>query len=69
MFTICLDLRLFMLYICDLFFIFIFIFTMINHINLMNTDTLVMSFYSWIITWMKDVNSFQITKVQPQGVA
>ena len=34
----------------------------------MNTDTLVMSFYSWIITWMKDVNSFQITKVQPQGV-
>ena len=31
-FTICLDLGLFMLYLSDLFFIFIIIFTMINHI-------------------------------------
>ena len=42
----------------------------------MNTDTLVllllfkiMSFYFWMITWLKNVNSFQIPKVHPQGVA
>ena len=42
----------------------------------MNTKTLVlllifknMSYYFWIITWMKKVNNFQIPKVQPQGVA
>ena len=23
----------------------------------------------WMITWMKNVNNFQIAKVQPQGVA
>ena len=42
----------------------------------MNTDTLAlllifenMSYYFWMTTWMKNVNSFQIAKVQPQGVA
>ena len=42
----------------------------------MNTDTLVlllislnMSYHFWMITWMKNVNNFQIEKVQPQGVA
>ena len=43
----------------------------------MNTDTLVlllifliiMSGYFWMITSMKNVNNFQIAKVQPQGVA
>ena len=42
----------------------------------MNTDTLLillifqnMFYYSWMITWMKNVNNFQIVKVQPQGVA
>ena len=42
----------------------------------MNSDTLVllltfkdMSYYFWMITLMKNVNNFQIAKVQPQGVA
>ena len=41
----------------------------------MNTDTLVlllifyMSYYFWMITWMENVNNFQIAKIQPQGVA
>ena len=42
----------------------------------MNTDTLVLlvifqniSYYFWMITWMKTVNNLQIGKVQPQGVA
>ena len=42
----------------------------------MNTDILVllrifqnMSYYFWMITWMKNANNFQIPKVQPQGVA
>ena len=42
----------------------------------MNTDTLVLllifwsaSYFIWMITWMKNVNNFQIAKVQPQGVA
>ena len=42
----------------------------------MNTDIHVilllfqsMSYYCWMITWMKNINKFQIAKVQPQGVA
>ena len=42
----------------------------------MNTDILVlllilqnMSYYFWMITWMKNVNDFHIAKVQPQGIA
>ena len=42
----------------------------------MNTDTPVlllifqnMSYYFWMIMFMKNVNNFQIAKVQPQGVA
>ena len=42
----------------------------------MNIDKLVlllifenMSHYFWMITWMKNVNNFQIAKVRPQGVA
>ena len=42
----------------------------------MNTDTLVLllifqntSYYFWMITWMKNVNNFQIAKVQSHGVA
>ena len=57
----CLDLGLFTLYLCDIFFIFIFIFIMVNR---MNTDALVlplrfqnMSYYFWMITWMKNVQS------------
>ena len=68
----CLDLGLFLLYLCDLIFIFILIFVMINR---MNTDTLVlllifqnMSYYLWMITWMKNVHNFWVGKVQPQCV-
>ena len=42
----------------------------------MNTDILVlllifqdMSYYYWMITRMRNVNNFQMAKVQPQGVA
>ena len=28
-----------------------------------------MSYYFWMIMWMKNLNNYQITKVQPQGVA
>ena len=42
----------------------------------MNPETLVlllifpnMSYYFWMIAWMKNVNVFQIAKVQSQGVA
>ena len=66
-----LDLGLFMSYLCDLFFIFIFIM-----INFMNTNALAlllifqnMSICFWITTWMKNVNNFQNAKVQSQGVA
>ena len=44
--------------------------------NLINTGALVfllifrnMSYYLWMIMWMKNVNHFQIVKVQSQGVA
>ena len=70
---ISLDLRLFMSYLCALFFIFIFIFIMINR---MNTDALVLLFifenvfyFNWMITWIKNANNFEITKVQPQSGA
>ena len=42
----------------------------------MNTDTVVLllifkkiSYHFWMMTWMKNVNNFQISNVQPQGVA
>ena len=38
----------------------------------MNTDTLVpllMSYCFWVIKLMKNVNNFQMAKIQPQGVA
>ena len=56
----------------DLFFIFTLVFIMINR---MNTDTCSFDYfveyvhYVWMITWIKNVNNFQIAKVQPQGVA
>ena len=63
----CPDLGLFMLRLCDVIFIFILIFIMIN---LMNTDTLVLllifqniSYYFWMIMWRKNVNNFKIAKV------
>ena len=68
---ICLDLGLFMSNLSDLFFIFTLIFIMINR---MNTDTCSFDYfveyvhYFWMITWIKNVNNFQIAKVQSQGV-
>ena len=42
----------------------------------MKTDTVIfllifqnMSYYFWIITWIKNVSNFQTAKVQSQGVA
>ena len=80
--------------ICDLFFIFPLIFIIINHIITLKQTLRTKCSYSeffwyfyvvrhtyflhifqnisnqfWMITWMKKVNSFQITKVQSQGVA
>ena len=62
-----------MSYLCALFFIFIFIFIMINR---MNTDALVLLFifenvfyFIRMITWIKNANNFEITKVQPQSGA
>ena len=59
-----------MSYLLELFLIFIIII-----INRMNTGTLVLllifqniSYYFWMIMWMKDLNNFQIAKVQPLGV-
>ena len=63
-FTICPALVLFMTCQCDLFFIFIIIFTLINLVISWN-QTLIflsffpffMSYYFWVIMWMKNVNN------------
>ena len=53
----------------DLLFIFINIFTFLQtyFFFLLVFDN--MYYYLWMKTWMTNVNSFQIAKVQPQGVA
>ena len=66
-----------MSYLCDPFFILIFIFIMINRI--ISSIQRRLFFYSFFFfkyfllflhgTWMKNVNNFQITKDQSQGVA
>ena len=72
---LCQYLGLFLLYLCD-----VFHFHLHFHddylYNLMNTDMHVlllifrsMLYYFWMTMWMKNVNNFQIAKVQPQGVA
>ena len=36
----------------------------------MNKDTAIfISHNLWMITWIKNINNFQIVKIQPQGVA
>ena len=56
-----------MSYLSNLFFIFIMI-------NDMNTDILVlllifnMSYFFWMIAWMKNMNDFQMAKVPPHSV-
>ena len=62
----CLDIGLFMSYLCNLFFIFIFILqTSFFFCLFFRICTIIF----WMITWMKNVNNFQMPKVQPQGVA
>ena len=64
---------LFMSYLWDLFYIFIFILIMM----IVWIKTLLffclyfqnMFYYFWMITWLNNLNNFQIGKVQPQGVA
>ena len=62
-----------MSYLCDLLFIFVYSFIMINRIVLRKQAHLPLffrkSYYFWMIALMKNVNSFQIAKAQPQGVA
>ena len=65
------DLGLFLSYLCDLFFIFIFIFIMINRIILWTQTQLFFCLLSRIFpivlddNVMKNVNNFEIVKVQP----
>ena len=72
---LCLGLGLFVLYLYDLFFISSLIFIVINHINSFKQTYLFFVHFleylllSWMITWMKKMNNFQIAKVQPQGAA
>ena len=71
----CLCLGLFMSYLCDLFFVFSLIFIVINHTSSLKETYLFLahfqnvSYYFWMITWMKKVNNFQKLKVQPKDVA
>ena len=67
----CLSLRLFMSYLCNLFFISSLILIVINHMyNVIKTHALAFcTFFVRMITWMKKENNFQIVKVQAQGVA
>ena len=65
----CLDVGLLISCLCDLFFIFIFISIMINHIISWIQKHLFFGFIfkicpilSWKITWMKNVNNIQIAK-------
>ena len=63
-------LGLFMSHLCDL--VFIFIFIAVNRMSCSIVLLLIfqnMSYYFWMITWMKNVNSFKIAGVQPLGVA
>ena len=65
----------FMSYLCDLFFIFSITLIVINHItSLKQTHLCFVHFsecllFSWMITWMKKANKFQITKAQRHGLA
>ena len=54
---------------------FVFIFIMINRVisyiqtHLFLSSYFIMSYYFWMIMWMKNVNNFRIAKVQPEGIA
>ena len=55
----------FMLCLCDLFLAFVFI--IINHIIHLKQIRLIFCYFQ-MITWMKETNSFQIPRVQPEVV-
>ena len=65
----CVGLSLFNFYPNDLFFILSLIFIAINHITSLNRRNCFLyifqdiSYYFWMITWMKKANNFQIPKV------
>ena len=60
-----------MSYLCDLFFLSVFIFIIVNRIiSRIQTHLLLFFFYNMpYYFWMKNVNNFQIIKIQPQGDA
>ena len=67
---------LFMLYLCDLFFIFSLFFIVFNHITLLKQTHLFFAhFLEYFLLFLDDkvdekkANNFQIEKVQPRGVA
>ena len=65
-----------MLYLQDLIVILSLIFIVINHIITLKQTHLFfnyifwnISYYFWILTWMRKANKFRIAKVQPSGFA
>ena len=74
LYNLCLGLA--MSYLCDLFFHFHLHFHYYYWYNLTNTSTIAFFrhflkylYYFWIILWKKNMNLFQIAKVQPFDVA
>ena len=72
----CLDLGLFIMYLCDPYIIFSSLtFVVINHITLLKWRHLFfvhfqnISYCFWVITWTKKANNFQFAQVQHWGVA
>ena len=68
----CLDLDLFMPHLCDLFFISSLILIVINYITWFKLTYLFfwnIFYYFRMITWIKKVNNFEITKGKFQGIA
>ena len=64
----CLVLDPFMLYMCDLFFIFNLVFILINNL-IKKTHLFFVYFLEYFYYfWVKKANNFQKAKVQPQGV-
>ena len=64
-----------MSYVCDLFFNFSLAFVVINHINSFKLTYLFfhifqnISYYFWMMMWMKKATNFEIVKVQAEDVA
>ena len=71
---LCLSRGLFMLYLCDLFFLFSLIFFAINYVtSFKQTYLFLVHFFEYLLLFlgnntMKKANNFQIARVQHQGV-